>query len=392
MTTETLNVLLISEDPDIMDLLQQELVGTFYDKIELECSEHLAKGLEWLEGDNFDVVLLDLSLPDYQGLDTFEKVRECAPEIPIIILANFEDDNLAIKAIQQGAQDYLIKKGIDRILLLRSIRYAIERQGKLYEFKTDQSNKLNSGSKFWKYINPFNGKQRKDELEDIHSYKQFQVLIERERSQVDRSGLNFSLVVFEMENIDNDKFTVEDMVQVLRSRKLRLADEVGWFGKKNIGVLMHNTNSDEAWNFSNTIREIIAATGSPPDCNVYTYPSENWGSLTGLSLKRKNERFNIKTKTIVHVRDEDLTELKSEFLATNISKGGLFLKTHHPLSTGSELEINLVIPTSRLKKLIENKALIKVSGTVVRTDSDGLAICFDKEYDIVSLISESPIP
>jgi PAS domain S-box-containing protein len=76
----------------------------------------------------FDIILLDLSLPDSQGIDSFLKLRDRSANIPIVVLTGLNDETLALLAMQQGAQDYLIKGQVDRNLLLRSIRYAIERE------------------------------------------------------------------------------------------------------------------------------------------------------------------------------------------------------------------------------------------------------------------------
>ena len=80
-----------------------------------------------------DVILLDLSLPDSQGLDSFDQVRLLTLNTPIIILSGLDDQTIAVKAVQQGAQDYLVKGGFDTELLVRAIRYAIERQNLLTE-------------------------------------------------------------------------------------------------------------------------------------------------------------------------------------------------------------------------------------------------------------------
>jgi PAS domain S-box-containing protein len=76
----------------------------------------------------FDVILLDLSLPDSQGIASFLTLRDRVPNLPIVVLTGLDDQTLAISAMQQGAQDYLIKGQVDSNLLLRSIRYAIERE------------------------------------------------------------------------------------------------------------------------------------------------------------------------------------------------------------------------------------------------------------------------
>ena len=76
----------------------------------------------------FDVILIDLSLPDSQGIDTFLTLQRQVLNVPIVVLTGLDDENLALSAMQQGAQDYLIKGRVDSSLLLRSIRYAIERE------------------------------------------------------------------------------------------------------------------------------------------------------------------------------------------------------------------------------------------------------------------------
>src|SRR5207249_9372693 len=77
---------------------------------------------------DFDLVLLDFVLPDSMGLDTFTSMLAQAPHSPIIILSGLDDEALAIEALRLGAQDYLVKGEVDSNLLVRSIRYAIERK------------------------------------------------------------------------------------------------------------------------------------------------------------------------------------------------------------------------------------------------------------------------
>jgi signal transduction histidine kinase len=74
------------------------------------------------------VVLLDLSLPDSQGFDTFRRVRAAAPDVPVVVLSGLQDERMAARAVREGAQDYLVKGQVDGQLLARSLRYAIERR------------------------------------------------------------------------------------------------------------------------------------------------------------------------------------------------------------------------------------------------------------------------
>jgi DNA-binding NtrC family response regulator len=122
-----IEVLLIEDNADhallIREMLAEAKGGTFA----IECVERLSHGLDCLIRKKYDVVLTDLSLPDCWGLDTFIKVRDNSPDIPIIVLSILDDQETAVEAVQTGAQDYLVKGQIDAHLLSRSIFYAIER-------------------------------------------------------------------------------------------------------------------------------------------------------------------------------------------------------------------------------------------------------------------------
>ncbi|MGA7981687.1 MAG: EAL domain-containing protein [Chromatiaceae bacterium] len=90
--------------------------------------DRLTVGLEHAVTGEFDVALLDLCLPDSEGIGTFQRFHATAPQLPVIVMTNMADEDLAARAVREGAQDYLIKRRVDSGLLARSIRYAIERQ------------------------------------------------------------------------------------------------------------------------------------------------------------------------------------------------------------------------------------------------------------------------
>ena len=90
--------------------------------------QRLGDAVERLGREEYDVVLSDLRLPDSHGLDTLMRLRGEAPEVAIVVLTGFEDDKLALKAAQAGAQDYLAKTQVDTKLIARTLRYAIERK------------------------------------------------------------------------------------------------------------------------------------------------------------------------------------------------------------------------------------------------------------------------
>ncbi|WP_017316186.1 hybrid sensor histidine kinase/response regulator [Mastigocladopsis repens] len=123
-----MKVLLVEDNPGDVRLLQEFLWDVSSVQFYLKQAQQLDEALRFLEQERFDVILLDLLLPDSQGLDTFIKIHHRASAIPIIVLTGFDDETLATKAMQEGAQDYLVKGQVNGDLLVRSMRYAIERQ------------------------------------------------------------------------------------------------------------------------------------------------------------------------------------------------------------------------------------------------------------------------
>ena len=127
---EVIKVLLLEDSPDFSLLIQEMLTRAPCKnvKLEIKLSFCLSSGIALLKNENFDAVLLDLSLPDASQLKAFFKINSLFPRIPIIVLTGLDDETLAIKAVRSGAQDYFVKGTVNSNLLTHSIRYAIERK------------------------------------------------------------------------------------------------------------------------------------------------------------------------------------------------------------------------------------------------------------------------
>ena len=128
MAGENIKVLLVEDNPGDVFLLQEFLKEVTTAVVDLMPVERLSEALNYLANEIFDVILLDLSLPDSRGLETFVIAHHQAKATPIIVLTGLNDETLAIRAMQEGAQDYLVKGQVTGDLLVRSMRYAIERQ------------------------------------------------------------------------------------------------------------------------------------------------------------------------------------------------------------------------------------------------------------------------
>jgi CheY-like chemotaxis protein len=129
MIPQPMLVLLVEDSPDDAALVRELLAKEAPQLVSLEWAKDLRSALERLASGSVDAILSDLSLPDSQGLDTFAKMSAAAPTVPIVILTGtYEEEDVALKAVRQGAQDYLVKGRVDGKLLLRVVRYAIERK------------------------------------------------------------------------------------------------------------------------------------------------------------------------------------------------------------------------------------------------------------------------
>jgi len=128
MSEKAINVLLFEDNPGDARLIREFLVEVEESVFTLECVDRLSTGFKRLAEGGIHVILLDLGLPDSQGLDTVTRTYNQVGDVPIVLLTGLDDKTLATQAMRAGAQDYLVKGQIDSNLLTRAIRYAIERK------------------------------------------------------------------------------------------------------------------------------------------------------------------------------------------------------------------------------------------------------------------------
>jgi len=122
-----IEVLNFEDVPSDALLVQRALAKVFLMSFQVTTVPDLAEGLRLLREKSFDVALLDLHLPDSQGMETFERLRREAPNLPLIVLTGNPDDELAVQILRHGEQDYLLKHEATGPLLAKAIRYGIER-------------------------------------------------------------------------------------------------------------------------------------------------------------------------------------------------------------------------------------------------------------------------
>lgn len=134
----SVRLLVVEDDLQAVALIRAVLASQRV-QFEVVASGTIAEARELLVSASWDAVLLDLSLPDSDGIDTFRSIQNAAPDMPVIVLTGYSNEDLAVDAVHEGAQDYLVKGKVDGDLLSRSILYAIERARILHELRRVQS-------------------------------------------------------------------------------------------------------------------------------------------------------------------------------------------------------------------------------------------------------------
>ncbi len=161
-----MKILLIQDNPDYVSTIKETLSKQVGLEFKVKSAMTLNGGITELSKGSTDIVLLELSLPDSKGLDTFLKVQANSPMTPIVILTGLDDEMMALKAVRQGAQDYLLKAELEGRLLIRVIRYAIERQ------------KAKTEIIYWSF---------EDDLTGVYNRRGFWILAEQQMKLTSRS-------------------------------------------------------------------------------------------------------------------------------------------------------------------------------------------------------------
>lgn len=123
-----MRILLVEDNPGDTRLIQEMIREVEAEQFEVTHVESLGEALHHVTKETFEIILLDLGLPDSQGIETFNRMYAKARMVPIVILTGLADEAFAITAMRQGAQDYLSKNDVEANLLVRALRYAIERK------------------------------------------------------------------------------------------------------------------------------------------------------------------------------------------------------------------------------------------------------------------------
>ena len=231
VTRRPIKVLLVEYDPDRRSGIRDALDQSPEIRLDVERAEELSEALERLSHGGVDVVLLELALPDSEGMVTFERTYAFAPHVPIIVLTGQSDTDLSVASVQGGAQDYLVRGEVEASELIRSIRYAIERH---------------------RLLSALRSLSLLDELTGLYNRKGFVRLGEQYIKLARRSGRGGALVFFDIDRFrtinealghhvgDRALLNVADLLQ----STVRTSDLVARLGGDEFAVLALESTSE----------------------------------------------------------------------------------------------------------------------------------------------------
>jgi len=244
---QAVRVLLVEDNPGDIRLICEALNEAEHPRIEVDSESTLMSGLKRLSGPAYDVVLLDLSLPDAQGLDGLQKIRAVQSDLPVVVLTGLNDQDLALQAVKAGAQDYLVKGHTELSdFVTRALLYAIERHRMLAELRNLSLT---------------------DDLTGLYNRRGFMALAEQQIRLAERERRGVLMVYLDIDNMKsiNDTHGHLEGDQALRAgaqilgRTFRHSDIVARVGGDEFAVLAVSAEADSGRTVEKRLQEHIAA-------------------------------------------------------------------------------------------------------------------------------------
>ena len=228
-----IKVLLVEDNPDYAKVLRKRLSKASNARFQVEYSEKLKFALEVLAKGMPDAVLLDLSLPDSDGLETFRRVRAQAPEVPVVVLTGLDDEKIALESVRQGAQDYILKGQPNEKTISQALQYAIERNRSQMKLRRQALT---------------------DELTGLYNRRAFSLLCHQQLKLASRAKKAAILFFFDVDDFKqiNDQYghprgdqALIRIAEALRST-FRKSDVLARMGGDEFAVLANDVESEDS--------------------------------------------------------------------------------------------------------------------------------------------------
>jgi len=210
----SIKILLVEDNPYDAELLREMLLGVSSVQFEWVHVPLLGEALKRLREEKFDAILLDLSLPDSLGQETLAKAYAQAHDVPIVVLTGHSDENLAIRTVHQGAQDYLVKGQVDGPTLIRAVRYAIERHRLLTELDRGRQQQLKIKDQFLSHVSH----ELRSPLAVIHQF--VTILLDRLGGDLSPEQTEYLEII--LRNVNQLRKMIDDLLEVTRAETGKL--------------------------------------------------------------------------------------------------------------------------------------------------------------------------
>ncbi|PZD72350.1 Phytochrome-like protein cph2 [Acaryochloris thomasi RCC1774] len=274
-------ILMVEDDYQDVQLLKALLSQQEYCLDAMTHAQSISEALDCLRssGDSIELVILDLSLPDAQGLDAYHKICSSCSEVPIIIHSGNIDESIAIEAVQRGAQDYLVKGKFDGHLLGRTIRYALERHQQYLELQSEKL-KLQAITAALQHSNQqlevtnqaLEQLATIDELTQIYNRRRFDEVLWAEWRRLAREDSPLSLIMCDVDHFKayNDTYghpagdaCLQQVAAAIANIVQRPADLVARYGGEEFAFILPNTDLKGATHIAKDIQAAVQRLNLP---------------------------------------------------------------------------------------------------------------------------------
>lgn len=248
-------LLLIDDDVEFAKVTRFRLTHTENPRFEVQTTSSLKSALEILPLQSFDIILLDLMLPDTQSLDGLSQIIAAGKQTPIVVMTGLDNDDLATEAIRKGAEDYIVKGETQPKMLLRIIRNAIDRYQikKKLRLVTGKLRQVNTQLEKYAVLDP---------LTDVYNRRGLQQILTREINSAERKGSSLLALVLDIDDFKkvNDTLghpsgdiVIKEVAKKIKD-SIRISDYVGRVGGDEFILLLPDTALEEGINLAERLR------------------------------------------------------------------------------------------------------------------------------------------
>lgn len=359
-------ILLVEDEEDFAEILKLRLSKETHPPLEITCVPTLQQALEALEEKKWDLILLDLMLPDSGGIQTFVSLRTQARHTPIVIMSGLDNDNLAIDAVRKGAEDYLIKGEINSRLLLRILHHAIDRHRIKEKLASVTGHLRKSNMRLEKMA-------LLDPLTELYNRRGLQQALRRETQILAREGGKLLILIFDIDDFKkiNDSLghPVGDLLLKETAKKIRdsvrAADHVARVGGDEFILLLPKTSLKEGLQLAERLRfaisnttivvsdkeslRITASFGLSPVPAHVTSVDELLAISDPFLRRSKNEGKNRISYQMPGEAEEHILEAEAGHITELMRRGSDFFAVKQPIMRLTDLSIIGYEFLSRLK-------------------------------------------